>query len=150
VSALALRSGKREDRALIGHSWTMSYEGAPAVRGAERDHYREEMRRLIDRILAKATVRVMCDAKDEDTIVGWVAFTGSELHYGFVKDEFRKSCSLSDLLKGVHIDAYSFRGRHIEHALVGIEGCRFDRDEKSDRVTWSPPKGWRFTPRFTF
>lgn len=149
TETLHLRSDKPDDRSLITHSWTMSYEGAPAVRGADRTHYRAEMKRAIDRLLDKATVRVMCDPKDEDTIVGWVAFTGGEFHYGYVKDAFRDVCSLADMLKGVPISAYTFRCRHIEHALVGIDGCAFEKDPKSDRITWTPPKGWRFTPRHT-
>ncbi len=91
----------------------------------------------------------MCDPSDEDTIVGWVAFTGSEFHYGYIKDAFRDVCGLTDLIGGTTLDAYTFRGRHIEHALVGVAGCEFKRDAGTNQHTWVPPKGWRFTPRFT-
>jgi hypothetical protein len=126
----------------------MSFEGTPAVQGADREHYRGEMIRMVDRVLDRATVRVACDPADPDTIVGWVAFTDGVLHWGFIKEAFREDCSLADLLEGVKIDAYMFKGRTLQRALVGVDGC----DQKVDgdgRVAWVAPKGWKFTPRFT-
>lgn len=143
-----LRPMRPSDRALVAHSWRASYEGAPAVRGADRDHYRAEMIKTVDRLLDKAQVRVACDPEDEDTIVGWVAFTGREFHWAYVKDAFRNECKVPDLLEGVPIDAYTFRGREIERALLGLDGCEYKTDPKGS-VVWSPPRGWRFTPRFT-
>lgn len=145
----AFRSARDSDRAFIAHSWSTSFEGAPAVRGADREHYRHEMRRTINRLLDRATVRVACDPSDEDTIVGWVAFTGREFHYGYVKDAFRTELTIADLLEGIELDAYTFKCRPVEHGLVGVGGCEFKTDSESGRITWIPPKGWRYTPRFT-
>lgn len=149
ASPFAIRPWRDDDRAFVVHSWSTSFEGAPSVRGADREHYRQEMRRAINRILDHATVRVACDPSDPDTIVGWVAFTGREFHYGYVKDAFRAECPMSLLLEGVEINAYTFRCRPIEHGLVGVAGCKFETDPKSDRISWVPPRGWRYTPRFT-
>ncbi len=148
LTPFKIRTLRSSDRALVVDSWKKSYEGSPAVRACDREHYRIEMARLINRILDKATVRIACDPSDEDTIVGWVAYTGRELHWAYVKEAFRRECKVSDMLEGVAIDAYTFRGRTLEHALVGLDGCVFQID--SDKHTsWCPPKGWRFTPRFT-
>jgi hypothetical protein len=145
---LRRREAKPSDHALVIDSWKRSYEGSPAVRGADREHYRVDMTRTIRRLLDKASIRVACDPDDEDTVVGWVAYTGTELHWGYVKEAFRSECKLSWLLEGVPITAYTFRGRMLEHALVGINGCRFEAANDNDtHVTWHPPKGWRFTPR---
>lgn len=146
MTPFKIRSLKPADRALIVDSWKKSYEGAPAVRGADREHYRAEMTRTINRLLDRATVRLACDPTDDDTIVGWVAYTGKELHWAYVKEAFRTECRVADLLDGIPIDAFTFRGRSLEHALVGVNGCEF-RNDDGKHVSWCPPKGWRFTPR---
>lgn len=148
MTPFKIRTLRPSDRALVIDSWKKSYEGSPAVRGCDREHYRTEMNRSINRLLDKATVRLACDPNDEDTVVGWVAFTGRELHWGYVKEAFRTECKLADMLAGVPIDAFTFRGRSLEHALVGVDGCAFKVDD-SGRASWCPPKGWRYTPRFS-
>lgn len=112
--------------AFVIDAWKRSFEGAPAVRGAEREHYRTEMTRAIRRLCDHAEIRVACDPTDEDTIVGFVAFTGGELHYVYVKRDFRGLGIAKDLLKGVPITAYTFT-----------------------TPLARPRKGWAFTPRFT-
>ena len=150
MSSLRIRAGRPSDHALVVDSWKRSFEGSPSVRACDREHYRTEMTRTIRRLLDRATVRVACDPDDEDTVVAWVAFTGRELHWGYVKEAFRTECKLAALLEGVTIDSYTFRGRMLEHALVGINGCRFEAVNDNDKhATWHPPKGWRYTPRFS-
>lgn len=147
TAPLPIRPMKQSDRAFVEGAWLRTFEGAPAVRGADREHYKTEMLRAIRRLLDRATVRVACDPLEEDSIVGWAAYTGREFHYGLVKDTFRSHCDLAYILAGVDLDAYTFRGRHIEHALVGVSGCEYTPD--GEHFKWTPPKGWRFTPRFT-
>lgn len=124
--SLVNRDMKPDDVAFVLDSWRRSFEGAPAVKGAERIHYRQEMTRAIRRILDRATVRVRCDANDEDTIVGFAAFTGLELHYVYVKKEFRKMGVAKAMLEGLPIEAYTFL-----------------------TPSARPPSRWAFTPRFT-
>lgn len=144
--SLRTRPMTSDDYGFVVDSWRNSYEGAPAVHGADREHFRVTMEKTIARLLEGATVLVRCDERDPSTIVGWVAFTGSELHWGYVKRDFRKECHLADILEGVAIDSYTYRGRILEQLLEGIGGCRFSQDERG-KYTWHPPKGWRFTPR---
>ncbi len=143
-----LRPMRDSDRAYVLHSWRTTFDGAPAVRGADRDHYWEEMGRVIARLLKTATTLVACDRDDDDTIVGWIAFTDHEFHYGVIKDIFRSDLKLADLLKGIEISKFTFRCRRLEHGLVGVDGCEF-RKRDDGFATWIPPKGWRYTPRFT-
>lgn len=112
--------------AFVIDAWRRSFEGSPAVRGADREHYRIEMTRTIRRLLDKAECRVACDPSDEDTIAGFVAFTDAELHYAYTKQDFRGMGIAKQLLEGAHIDRYTFQSNNAR-----------------------PPKGWRYTPRFT-
>jgi GNAT superfamily N-acetyltransferase len=123
---LRIRLAKPDDMAFVIDAWRRSYEDAPAVRGAEREWYRIEMTRAIRRLCDKAEVRVACDPEDEDTMVGFVAFTGDELHYAYTKKDFRGMGVSRQLLEGVPITAYTFRSNNAR-----------------------PPQGWRYTPRFT-
>ena len=84
------------------------------------------MTRTIRRLLDKAECRVAVDPEDEDTIAGFAAFTGNELHYAYTKQDFRGMGIAKQLLEGAHIDRYTFQSNNAR-----------------------PPKGWRYTPRFT-
>lgn len=117
--------------AFIIDAWKRSFEGAPAVRGADREHYRVEMTRAIRRLCERATVRVACDPNDEDTLVGFCAFTSpdpdhAELHYAYVKKDFRGIGVMRELTNGVPITAFTFK-----------------------TPDFRAPASWRFTPRFT-
>jgi len=124
--SLRVREGRETDKAFVMDAWRRSFEDAPAVRGADRVHFRSEMERTIGRLFRTATVRVACDPADEDTIVGFAVFTGPELHYVYVKQAFRKMGIARQLLEGLGIKAYTFRSNHAR-----------------------PVQGWQFTPRFT-
>lgn len=129
---LRIRIAKEADLPFIVHSWKCSYENAPAVRGADRNHYRNEMERTVRRLCSRATVRIACDPTDEDTIVGFCAFSqpaanaSAELHYIYVKKDFRGMGYARDLLKGVPVTSYTFITPNVR-----------------------PRAGWAFTPRFT-
>lgn len=145
---LRIRLAKPDDMGLILDAWRRSYEDSPAVKGADREHYRIEMTRAIRRLCDRAEVRVACNPDDEDHVVGFVAFTGREFHYGYVKQDFRSDTSIGAMLGDTKLDSYTFRGHNIEEYLLGYQGCRRETDEKG-RTTWKAPQGWRFTPRFT-
>jgi len=125
-----IRSAGDGDVAFILDAWKKSYEGAPAVRGADREHYRIEMTRAIRRLCDRGEVRVATAPDDPDHLLGFAAFTiaddGAELHYVYVKREFRGMGIARALLSELNVTRYTFVS-----------------------PTARPPKGWRFTPRFT-
>ena len=101
------------------------------VEGADAEHYHREIQRIFDRILPRATVKIACDPKDPDNLVGFAVFTGTELHYVYVKQDFRKLGAVRDLLAGLDIRSYTFK------TLPGERRLR------------PATRGWAFTPRFT-
>jgi GNAT superfamily N-acetyltransferase len=115
--------------AFVVMSWKNSFEGAAAVHGCDREHYRIEMTRAIRRLCDYAEVRIATSPDDDDHLLGFAAFTktgdGAELHYVYVKADFRKMGIAKALLSGVNVKSYTFRS-------------------KSAR----PTRGWAYTPRF--
>jgi ribosomal protein S18 acetylase RimI-like enzyme len=130
ASKLRVRPAKATDMPFVHDSWRRSFEGAPAVRLADREHLRVEMRRVINRLCDHATVLVACDTTDEDTLVGFAAFTErdgrSELHYVYVKKDFRGMGIARSLLANARVATFTFL-----------------------TPSARPRKGWVFTPRFT-
>lgn len=128
-----------DDGAFVVDAWRMSFHnGGPAVQYADRDHLKDEMRRVIDRIIDNgAKVLIACDAEDEDALVGFASATSGELHYVYIRggDEkvtMRKQGIARDLIESIGpIFSYTFS------TLAGIRRLR-PRD-----------RGWKFTPRFT-
>lgn len=128
MTPLRVRAAKAEDMAFIVNAWVWSfYEGSPNLRAADRDHFRTEMTKTIRRVCDGSEVRVACDPSDENTLVGFAAFTHGTLHYVYVKKDFRRMGVARALLHDVPIRAYSFRTANAK-----------------------PPPSWRFTPRFTW
>lgn len=129
---LPVRDARVSDHAFIIDAWKRSFEGAAAVRMCDRDHYRAEMTTVIRKLLGKPDVftLVAYDPEDENHLVGFACMTrddvGAELHYVYVKKDFR--------------------GRGIARALIGSAPItRYTFLSPTAR----PRKGWRFTPRFT-
>lgn len=129
--SLAIRAATPADMGFVHHAWRASFfEASLAVRGADREHYRAEMERVVARLCKSGEVRVACDPKDADTVVAFAAFTRrgdvAELHYIYVKKDFRGHGIARDLLRDVKVTSYTFKTPAVR-----------------------PPKGWAFTPRFT-
>lgn len=130
---LPVRPARESDMSFVIGSWRESFQLSAAIRAPalDRDHYFEEMARVIRKLCAKATVRVAHDPEDDDHLVGFAAFTPrsdgtDELHYVYVKRDFRGQGVARSMLADRKIATYTFL-------------------TSSAR----PPKGWRFTPRFT-
>lgn len=128
-----VRPARESDVGYIVGTWRDSYASAPAVAGADRDAYRAEVARIVSRLRAtpEATLRVACDREDEDTLVGFAAFTGSTLHYVYVRGDMRQMGIAKRLIEGATIAHYTFRTLAGERRLRAAE------------------RGWKFTPRFT-
>lgn len=108
--------------------------------GADRAHLRDELQRLrsswIPRgigsdIFGRPTFRVACDEKDPDTILGFICFSGDELHYVFVERKIRRTGVASKLLDGLPIQRYTFKTTPFMTRI---------RPDK---------RGWKYTPRWT-
>lgn len=122
---LPVRPAREGDMAFVAMSWRASFEPRFTF---DRDHYRAEMDRTIGKLCARGQVIVAHDPEDDDHLVGFavVSVDGRELHYVYVKQQFRGQGIARDMLKGFAIDSYTFLS-----------------------PTARPRKGWRFTPRFT-
>lgn len=130
---LPVRVARDTDIAFIVDAWKRSYEGAAAVKMCDREFYRIEMERLIKRLFGRDGVSTLIayDPDDDDHMVGFACFTvhnpsRAELHYIYVKKDFRGKGIARRLLEGVPVESYTFLS-----------------------PTARPRKGWRFTPRFT-
>ena len=125
-----IRAARPEDMTFVVGAWRASFETAAAVKGADRDHYRIEMTRTIRRLCDRAQVRVATAPDDDDHLLGFAALSklddGSELHYVYVKQDFRKMGIARLLLGDVDVKAYTFRSSNAR-----------------------PRNGWAYTPRFT-
>lgn len=134
--------------AFVIDSWTKSYEHGAPFKGCSYEHYKTEMTRAIRRICDKADLHVAYNPHDDDHIVGYACFTEKELHYLYVKKDFRDAVKPEHLLKGITIDSYTFGGRTMQDMLAGYKGSTYDTDPEGHKH-WKPPTGWRFTPRIT-
>lgn len=136
MSGLAFRPGGADDFGFVLDTWRRSFEGAPAVKGADVEHYRAEMKALITRIFKAASTVIAHPAGDPDAIVGYAVHTGPELHYVYVRGGEKEQ---------------TMRGLGIARGILaplGITSYTF-RTEAGERRLKPKDRGWRFTPRFT-
>ena len=127
-----------DDVAFVTDAWRASFHnGGTAAQYADREHFSAEMRRVFERLLPTAKVVVACDREDEDTLLGFVAATGEELHYVYVRGgsdlvNVRKQGIARELIEAIGpIRSYTFT------TIAGIRRLR------------PRERGWKFTPRFT-
>ena len=89
-------------------SWLKSYRDSEAVQGLSREVYFDGQRGVIERLLKRATVRLVVNRDDPDQFYGWSCFESTvpiaTLHYVYVKHKFR-GFGLDDLLVSDLIDA---------------------------------------------
>lgn len=137
MTALCFRDGRDGDFGFVLDTWRRSFEGAPAVRGCDVEHYRAEMKATVTKLLRSpgVSVRVAHPEGDDDAIVGYAVHNGDELHYVYVrggdKDASMRSLGIArQLVEPLNITAYTFR------------------TEAGERRLKPKDRGWRFTPRF--
>jgi hypothetical protein len=138
TSGLRFRDSRDGDFGFVLDTWRRSFEGAPAVRGSDVEHYRAEMKATITKLLRSPAVRVTVahPEGDEDAIVGYAVHNGAELHYVYVRGgepsvSMRGLGIAKQLIEPLSIAAYTFR------------------TEAGERRLKPKDRGWRFTPRFT-
>jgi len=121
-----------EDWDFIRKSWRATFLlGGPAVQGAEKQHYFDEMTRVFAAIVPNSRALMACDPEDDDNRLGFAVFAGPALHFVYVIQDFRRMGIAAALLDGIGIKQFTFKT---------IQGER--RLKPYDR-------GWFFAPRFT-
>ncbi len=121
-----------DDWDFIRKAWRATYLlGGPAVQGADRDHYFAEMTRLFAAIMPTAQARMGCDPEDPDNRLAFAVYSGDELRFVYVLQDFRRMGIVPALLENLEIKRFTFNT---------IQGAR--RLKPRDR-------GWLYTPRFT-
>lgn len=76
------------DRACVASNWLRSYESYPDM---ERARYWQTYTAIVDGILDRCPVAILCNPEEEDQIMGWACYGSdpSVLHYLYVKAAFR-------------------------------------------------------------
>ncbi len=127
-----IRDASADDWPFIRKAWRESFMRAPAVQGAGRQLYFEEMTRLFAAIAPTASARVASHPSDDDTRLGFACYAGSTLYYAYVLQDFRGNGIVPMMLEGLPIRHFSFKT---------IQGERRLKPLKRD---------WVFKPCFTY
>lgn len=121
-----VREGTLEDWDFIRKSWRATFFlGGPAVQGADKQLYFDEMTRLFAAIVPTASARIACDPADDLNQLGFACYTGTTLHFVYVLQDFRREGLVPLMLEGLPLKHYSFktvqgvrRMKPKEHGLV--------------------------------
>jgi hypothetical protein len=83
-----IRLLRPSDRAFVANSWLRSYEGVPEM---PRPRYWQTYSAIVDGILDRCPVTVLCNPEDEGQILAWACHASDPavLHYVYVKAAFR-------------------------------------------------------------
>ena len=111
IPPVRVRPAHAGDVGFIIDTWRQSFREESYLFRYNRDLYFRLMSMHITGLMkgAGAMLLVACDPSDEDTIVGFVALTGPELHYVYVRDSFRKHGVARLLLSGQDVETHSFQ-----------------------------------------
>lgn len=131
TSPIRIREAKPGDMAFVRDAWRRSYEPESIVYRINRSTYARLMDIMMDRLLDEpgAKVRIAVDAKDDDTFVAFAVMREPELHYVYVKHDFRRQGLVPDMLKDAVIHSHTFLTK------LGNERLR------------PHARGWGFHPR---
>lgn len=91
------------------------------------------MREVIAALSSEPNTRAMiaCLSEDPDIIVGFAVYTGSTLHYVYIKEEVRREGIARGMLENIGVDSYSFKTSACMSRLKPVS------------------REWQFRPRFT-
>ncbi len=140
---MRIRPAKQEDTGFILSSWFDSFRSASALCATLKRHSFETdagrvywmfMKDLVRRWAAEPDARTMvaCDPEAEDTLVGFAAASGQQLHYVYIRDGFRRSGHARALVESM--------GPLVRYSM---------QTEQGERRLKPRERGWIFTPRFT-
>jgi ribosomal protein S18 acetylase RimI-like enzyme len=92
-SQVQIRSAIEADVPFIFNSWLKSYRGANSVKCVGNPVYFEFQHKVIERLLQRSQVYVLCSPEDSSQVFGYVVCEHVEdipvLHYVYVKYAFR-------------------------------------------------------------
>jgi len=104
-STLLIRTAQRADASFIIHSWLTSFREGDWVEGVPNQVYFHAHHKVVESILTRATVLVLCLPDAPEVMFGWICVEACEngliIHYLYVKNEFRKNRLASKLLNEV-------------------------------------------------
>lgn len=89
-----LRHAERSDLHLILNSWLESFRKADLIKGVPNRVYFPTHHKILDQLLQRCAVIVMCSDEDPKHILGWCCAELMDnalvIHYTYVKNKFRK------------------------------------------------------------
>lgn len=91
---MLIRPMERSDLPLVTNNWLESARKCYHVKGIPNDTYYPHTHRIIQVLLSRGGVFVMCDPEDPYTVYGWICAEVINnhllIHYVYVKRRFRK------------------------------------------------------------
>jgi len=84
------RPMRAHDTDFVFSSWLRSYRLVPGVKQLEKTVYFEGQERVISKILARSSTKMLVSASDPDTVIAWMTYQNHWIHYLYVKKEFRR------------------------------------------------------------
>lgn len=123
---VTIRDAVESDWDFMRKAWRATFlHGGPAVQGAEKQLYFDEMTRLFSAIVPTARAVIACDPADDANQLGFACYTGTTLHYAYVDQDFRRVGIVPKMLEGLSLKHYSFktsqgvrRMKPLEHGLL--------------------------------
>lgn len=125
-----IRPATEADLPLIFSSWIRSYRhGNPATLRQGRS-YAESQHRIVERLLARAEVRVACYSGSPSLILGWACIErkNSTIHYCYVKNAYRGLGLVRSLLGSLL--GQPLRYSHRTRKLRPREGWTYHPEDK--------------------
>ena len=105
VDNLLIRQAMSGDANLIINSWLASFRDGDMVQGVPNQIYYNRHHKVVESILSRATVTVLCDQSAPEVIFAWICWENFEngivIHYAYVKQEFRNARLMSRLIEAI-------------------------------------------------
>lgn len=93
MEEVQIRQAKKSDIPFITNSWLHSFRNGPFVRGCPNRVYYYYQHKILEELLPRGVVLVVCNAQDPDQILGWCCAetfkSALVLHYIYIKHPFR-------------------------------------------------------------
>lgn len=109
-----MRLMREGDKPFVFEAWIQQMMRSPDLFGCPRNDVRSGMGRRIERILARAEVRVLCNASATDQLFGFIAFEDPDVvHWIYVKGPYRRA----GLARGMVLSAIGDKPIRHSHQL---------------------------------
>ena len=109
---IKIRPANEEDVAFIFNSWLKSFRSSPFARVLSNEIYFAGHHKLIEKVLRRSQVSVVCNVDDSSQIFGYSVterITGVlVIHYIYVKDSYRNMGIANTLLQNAGHDKRNF------------------------------------------